>query len=52
VHVLNDQTVQFNLNANLGTIDEVRIFVQTPEPGAAVLLAGGLAFVFWRRRRA
>jgi hypothetical protein len=52
VQLTSSNSLQINLNASLGTIDELRILVQTPEPGTAVLFGSAMALLLWTGRRA
>jgi hypothetical protein len=51
IHLLDDQTIQINLSSSLGAIDNVRILVETPEPGVALLLGPALGLLLWTGRR-
>jgi hypothetical protein len=51
IHVLDDRTMQINLNSSLGAIDSMRILVATPEPGGLLLAGSAFGLLMWAGRR-
>jgi hypothetical protein len=50
VHVTSHNTLGINLNSSLGTLDQIRILVETPEPTSALLFGSAVALLLWTRR--
>jgi hypothetical protein len=51
IHLLDDHTMQINLNSSLGAIDNMRILVETPEPGGPLLAGSAFGLLLWAGRR-
>jgi hypothetical protein len=51
IHVIDDRTMQINLNSSFGAIDNMRILVETPEPGGSLLAGSAFGLLLWAGRR-
>jgi hypothetical protein len=51
IHLLDDRTMQINLNSSLGAVDDLRILVETPEPGGPLLAGSAFGLLLWAGRR-
>lgn len=51
VKVIDNQTIQLNMNSSSLAIDQVRILVATPEPSTVLLFAPAIGLLGWAVRR-